>query len=52
MILAGCLFFAIAMAARDYANGIWNRTAIAGIGGLGLGVAIVFAQKDSTKKQK
>ena len=48
-ILAGCLFFGIAMVVRDYAWDIGSRMAIAGIGGLGLGVAIMFAQRDSGK---
>jgi len=51
MILAGCLFFGSAMVARDYAWDIWSRAAIAAVGGLGLGVAIIFAQRDSEKKQ-
>ncbi len=44
-VVAGCTFFGIAMAIREYAGSIWLRALIAGIGGLGLGVAFVLAQR-------
>jgi hypothetical protein len=51
-ILAGAIFFGIAMSAREYANTMWLRSVIAGIGGLGLGIAIVFAQRKQQPKEE
>jgi hypothetical protein len=51
-IVAGCTFFGIAMAIREYAGSMWLRALIAGVGGLGLGVAFVLAQRKCETKAK
>lgn len=45
-ILFWATFFGIAMAVREYANTIWLRAIIASVGGVGLGIAIVLAQRN------
>ena len=46
-ILIGSLIFGFLMAIRQEMAGLWQRTAIAGIAGLVLGLTISFSRKRS-----
>ena len=52
IILAGCAFFGIAMGIRDGVEGIWLRAVVAGVGGLGLGLAVGLVQQKCQPKRK
>jgi hypothetical protein len=42
-ILAGCIFFGVAMGLRGCFDSIWMRVAIAAVGGVGLAIALGLA---------
>ena len=51
-IVAGAVFFGSAMAVREYADTVWSRAVIASVGVLGMGVAIVIAQRKQETKEE
>ena len=50
-IVIGCIFFGVAMGCRDFVDSIWICAAVAGIGGVGLFVAMAFARKMGSGKR-
>jgi len=44
-ILAGCIFFGVAMGFRESFDSIWIRAAIAAVAGAGLGITIAARKR-------
>jgi hypothetical protein len=50
-ILAGCVFFGIAMVFRECSHNIWVRAGIAAVGVAGgLGIAAILTRRSTKKK--